>query len=255
MNFDELCKELEVIGPQIFEEDTRAVECELGHALPEDFRTWLLGCNGGMLDARFEAGGFYPDILFGIRDDDERFSMRASMLGHGDVLEAGGVPIGNDHSGTLLILQLRGPDVGMVRISGPAGHRYIAQSFSAFVGALAIAKHESESDTWYMDGREHLSHKRIKEALGAFHRAWAISAEAKHAHWIAESLSLLGQREESYMWYERAYTLDSRNSKCATTYAQMLIEQGRGEDATRVLRRVLESAPTYGPARKMLEGS
>jgi len=252
MTFDELAQELDLTGPQISINDIHSFETEMSAVFPDDFRIWLQRFNGGMLDARFEAAGTYPDILFGIRDDNERFSIRAAMRRLQRILDPGVVPIGDEHSGALLGLQTRGVDVGSVKVVVDNEHRTVAESFTEYIKLLVPARHYSESDEWYMLGRGQLSAHRYEEALESFLRAWAVSAEAKHAHWIAETLAMLGQREKSYVWYERAYQLDTSNNKCATTYAAALVKQGRRDEAIRVLREVLQNTPTYGPARKLV---
>lgn len=252
MTIEDLVQIIGVPGPTVPEREIQDVERHLDTPLPAAYRRFLLTCNGGLLDARFGAFGVYPDHLYGLRSDDERFSLWAAVRRQTECMASGMLPIGDEHSGAILCIQLRGPESGTFWSWHAGTTRRVANSFDAFLDALEEAVHRSPGVVLYDDGMLHYENNRLCEALDCFQRSWELEEHAGTAHRIGQTLQALNRRAESYAWFARAYERNPRNSKMATAHAGALHEQGQDAEARRVLRSVLSSAPTYGPAKQLL---
>ena len=110
-----------------------------------------------------------------------------------------------------------------------------------------------DSLTQYYEGRVLLEAGDAAGALRLFQQSWASGSHANTAYLMGVACGMLGNVAESHVWFARAYELNPANSMIGTGYAKALHEQGRKDEAVAVLARVLEGAPTYGPAKRLLD--
>ena len=149
--------------PPASPEQITAFEAELGHPLPDDYRAFLQQVNGGIPTPgtfairwagqpfavqydRSEAG-----FIYGLAGPDEELGL---IWNHGS--NEGRIPrttlaVGEDGGGNLVLLGVAGGEAGRVfywarEFEGPEGEEptfdnvgYVADSFSAFLGALREA--------------------------------------------------------------------------------------------------------------------
>ena len=117
---------------------------------------------------------------------------------------------------------------------------------------------DSEPDTsppdevLYNVGVGHLESGRFLEALECFRQSWALVEHQGTANRLGQTLQALNRREESHGWFARAYELNPRNNMMAMAHASSLHEQGRSQEAIKVLRSLVKQNPTYKPATKLL---
>jgi len=252
MTLEELAQSTATSEVPVSESELCRVEHRLGVPIPGDYRRFLSMCNGAFLDARFAAFGVFPDRLFGVSDDDEQLSLWTVMDYHAELMKDGKLPIGNEHSGEVICIQVRGEDTGTVWCGSVGEMRRVAESFAVFVESLVFAEHMSPDAILYEDGVIHVESDRFTEALVCFQRSFAIREHASTAHRLGDTLLRLGRQGESGAWFAHAYQLNPRSNMISTAYARSLHEQGRDQEARTVLHSVLSNTPTYGPARRLL---
>lgn len=234
------------------EEAIRAVEKHAGGQLSADYREFLVRCNGGLLDGRFTALGVAPDCLFGIRDDEEHLSLWAAIRAFPWCVKAGMVPIARERSGRVIGLSVRGADAGAVYVWENRRHERVAGSLREFAEALQPVEPDVAYEC-YRRGADQLAAGQAKEALEALRQSWTVSEHAATAHRIGAALIALGRREEAADWLARAYNMNPRHGLYGTEHAAALHLSGRSDEAAVVLRGVLDTNSTYGPARRLLD--
>ena len=144
-------------GPAVSEADVAGFEAQLGHALPEDYRRFLLEVNGGRLameNKSFRCGNV--NMLFSLNDPDERndlltYALRersSSLLPSPDLLS-----VGYDDGAAPILIALAGERRGEVWFENTSDPRpegsnprvlwfdrrdmkKLADSFEQFMGTL-----------------------------------------------------------------------------------------------------------------------
>lgn len=82
MTIDELLAEMREKRPPVPERELHELEAKVGHRLPEDYRRFLLACNGGFLQGRFAFGQLSSiSSVYGLRDDISLMRMWEVMRG------------------------------------------------------------------------------------------------------------------------------------------------------------------------------
>ena len=252
MTVDELVSKCGIPREHPLDEvEVDAFEQSIGHTLPAGYREFLFRCEGLMPDARFIVADVYPDHIFGLCDDED-FSLKVAMAKFGSDVPSAWVVIADGQWTHLICMQLEGEARGSVwRFDGETKEmRRIADSFEAFVALLEPPPPQAVD--FHLAARVHFDAGRFTEASEGFQYAWSQQKHAHTAYWLSQSLISLGQIEEARMWLDTAYEMAPEHSMIATKYAAAMHEQGRDEEAVRVLQETLGRVPTYGPARKLL---
>jgi hypothetical protein len=84
-------------------------EKELSILLPEEYKYFLLKCNGGKPVCEYftHLGKIYTiQYIFGIHDGDYYANLKARIINFRDVLEAGYIPFASDWGGNLFLICL-----------------------------------------------------------------------------------------------------------------------------------------------------
>ncbi|MCA9231165.1 MAG: SMI1/KNR4 family protein [Planctomycetales bacterium] len=115
MTIDELLAEIESKSPPASENDIAAFEAEIGHPLPDDYRRFLAGCNGGFLGGRFwyHEGDAGIHHIGGFRDE-SYFSLRWTRDCYGDRIPKELIWIMDDPFGNAICLGLEGDARGKI---------------------------------------------------------------------------------------------------------------------------------------------
>lgn len=143
-------------GPELTEVQVREFELELGYALPETYREFLLAWNGGSPTPAHMRTPSFPGssathvrVLYGLgrvsSAEDLRWCRRLWIQDCPKTL----LSIGDDDGGSEFCLSLQGPDIGQVyywdyyREIHPVETRYpwtywVASSFDEFLNKLTI---------------------------------------------------------------------------------------------------------------------
>ncbi|MCC6429100.1 MAG: tRNA lysidine(34) synthetase TilS [Phycisphaerales bacterium] len=90
------------------------------------------------------------------------------------------------------------------------------------------------------------------QARAALFESYGLEPRAAAASLIAGLCAADRNSVEAGVWYERAYSLNERQSRYATEYARWLAENGQPEEASRIATCVLERHADYGPARDLV---
>lgn len=83
----------------------------LGARLPEDYRSYLLAQDGGALEGYNNHG---IEIILGIGDVPEWWSLWHILSQEAEFLPAGSIPVGSDAGGSLFLLDVTGSNRGSV---------------------------------------------------------------------------------------------------------------------------------------------
>lgn len=145
--------ELERTGPTVPPEVIDQFEQSLGARLPTDYRHFLVTVNGGWATTDFHHppsadGDFGIDCLWGVGVDDENRSLEKALGVFQGRYPPEFLPFGEDPGGNLVLIQLRGDDVGSIHFwdheeeadeDKPARYRNltrISDSFTAYLEEL-----------------------------------------------------------------------------------------------------------------------
>ena len=139
-------------GPQICDEDIRAVEREIGISLPQDYRDFLLAQNGGRPEPNaFPINGLENNpfgtiqVFLGIEDAIESCNLDWTYHTFSGRLPDNLIAIARDDCGDLICLSLYGEDAGSVifwdrhqEIEEPsyANVYHVADSFAEFLESI-----------------------------------------------------------------------------------------------------------------------
>ncbi|MBI1853426.1 MAG: tetratricopeptide repeat protein [Planctomycetes bacterium] len=126
----------------------------------------------------------------------------------------------------------------------------IAKMFSyAFIEAR-----EHRSSRTYSAAREAFNEGAIAKAIELVRKSIDENDHYKSRELLGQCLEVQGDVERALEEYRAALILNPRSDKTACLFADCLIRTGRRDEARAVLESTLQRTPTYGPARKLLEG-
>jgi hypothetical protein len=146
--------EIEEKGPPLSEADVLSLEKYLGTSLPDQYRRFLLSCNGGrpsldVVTIPNLRGGEKTDlqVFFGLGRPHESSDVRWNFKTFSGRVPRGLLPVACDSGGSLFCLATTGRDVGKVffwdsgnsfyTTSDDLGQVYlVGQSFDAFLKGL-----------------------------------------------------------------------------------------------------------------------
>lgn len=214
--------------------------------------------NGGYVFDPVDFDGLVIGVVFGLRDDDRRLSIRAWRA-----LVAGAserVPIARSCAEEsfvdLVSLGLAG-DVwheaynGSERIS----EAQLASDYDGFLAGLAHVYERDPGRDLFLQARRCSEAADTDTALTLLTESWRVAPVPATAHALAEIQHSCGLHAAALAWAERAYALNRRHARFATTYAIYLIEARRPAEARDVLDHILTVNPQYGPARRLRDAT
>ncbi len=112
---------------------------------------------------------------------------------------------------------------------------------------------EKDSFYYYSIGLKCFKDEDFDGAIENFNQSLKLDEHFKTYHRIAEIFEKQGLFKESYTALEKAYGLNPRNDKLATSFAGTLQKNGNTKRAKEILNETLKRNPSYGPAKRMLE--
>ena len=254
MTIEEILQFSTVPSPALSQSDLKRFERRSGIKLPEELHQFLVRCNGAFLDGVLSSGGVCPDKLFGVRTDDDEYSIQKATRRYSNIVPKHMIPIGVEHSPRVLACQWSGIGIGSVWIwkRGDRGGTFVADSFGSFLDDLRVAEHRSVAQILHDYGRSHYDDNRFRSALRCFQRSWKLEPSGETAHWIANTTVASGGSSEAILWRERAYTQSPDTTDIVMAYAEQLMNDGSISTAKLVLNIIISSCPSLAPAIKLL---
>jgi tetratricopeptide (TPR) repeat protein len=255
IDFSHLRDILTLPGAPVSADSIARAENLLQCSFEESYRLFLRQCNGGILDARYVAAGYYPDRLFGLRQDEEELNLFAAAERHSFCKANELVPIGSSMWSGLLCVSVSQANHGTVLIWDTNTDRATEtfSSFREFAGCLRPAEHQPEAQLLIKRGAEMFSDGRFEDAHRVLVTAWTLERAGLAAYWLGRVSVKKQMHDEAMAWFRLSHETSPRNPKFATEYAALLVSAGQHAASRELLMRVLAAQPTYGPARKLLE--
>lgn len=134
------------------EDDLRLLEKEIGAPLPQEYRRFILSCNGGDYPCEVEFnstnGEFVSSLVgfygVGASANDELGDAYRTLTGY---LPDGLIPIGNDSGNGQTCIKVSGNDIGSIwiwRLHDPDDHgSFVVSNFDAFLAGLCYDETEA----------------------------------------------------------------------------------------------------------------